>query len=109
MKTVILYNIEITKAYQMREQGTRYGLEPWGDNTTYYEGTDDGGKEYALPDDGAVWELAYGYGGKEAGELCLWRNNERVSVVTHASGLPQVVYGDYNNMPVLRAVESVAA
>jgi len=85
----------------MAEIGTTYRLEPWGNNTTYYEGTDDGGKEYILPDDGAKWEVA----DDKVGCPQLWRNGEHVRIATHSSGLPQLIY-DYRNMPVLRPVSN---
>lgn len=51
MTTMIkIYRITCTKAYMMGEQGTGYSLRPWGDNTPHYEGYDDGGAEYVLPD-----------------------------------------------------------
>lgn len=50
MSTVTIYKITVTKAYMMAEQGSRFGLRPWGGNTEYYEGFDDGGTEYVLPE-----------------------------------------------------------
>lgn len=50
MKTVKIYNVTCTTAYQMCETGKRFRLIPWGENTRYYEGYDDGGKDYILPD-----------------------------------------------------------
>jgi len=105
MKTVTLYKIEVTKAYQMAEQGTGYSLEPWSGNTAYYEGADDGGKEYALPDDGARWEVA----NDGTGCLQLWRNDYGVAIIEHESGLPQLVFGEYNNSPAIRPVNLIAA
>jgi hypothetical protein len=49
-KTVKLYIITCTKAYRMDEQGTRVSLEPWQSNSIYYDGYDDGGHDYILPD-----------------------------------------------------------
>ena len=34
----------------MDEQGVGANLTGWGNNTQYYEGTDDGGLEYVLPE-----------------------------------------------------------
>ena len=48
--TVTIYEIECSRAYSMSEQGVGYSLSPWGSNTEYYEGDDDGGEEYDLPD-----------------------------------------------------------
>lgn len=49
MKTVTIYKITSTQAYSMKETGERYSLQPWGKNTDYYKGFDDGGKEYMIP------------------------------------------------------------
>lgn len=48
-KVVTLYKTTITTAYMIGEEGTRYRLTPWGANTRYYEGYDDGGNRYYLP------------------------------------------------------------
>lgn len=48
--TVTLYKVTCTKGYQMSEQGENFSLSPWSNNTSYYEGYDDGGKEYILPE-----------------------------------------------------------
>lgn len=48
--TITIYKITCTKARMMSETGTGYGLRPWGKNTVDYEGYDDGGNIYELPD-----------------------------------------------------------
>jgi hypothetical protein len=48
-QTVRLYRITVRKAYMMCEQGDGWSLTPWGRDTEYYEGSDDGGREYVLP------------------------------------------------------------
>jgi hypothetical protein len=50
MNTVTLYKVTTTKAYMMSEQGTRFSLTPWFSNSPYYDGYDDGGREYQLPE-----------------------------------------------------------
>ena len=50
MNTVKIYKITITKAYIMKEQGERFSLIPWNGNNKDYEGYDDGGKDYTLPE-----------------------------------------------------------
>lgn len=50
MKTIKIYKITITKAYMMSEQGEGFSLTPWNGNNIDYEGYDDGGKEYFLPE-----------------------------------------------------------
>jgi hypothetical protein len=51
MAEVKIYKITRTRAYMMDEVGEGYSLEPWGGNNMDYEGYDDGGKMYVLPDD----------------------------------------------------------
>ena len=53
---VIIYKTECNKAYSMYEQGNGASLRPWGKNTEYYQGSDDGGKNYILP---AGYSLGY--------------------------------------------------
>lgn len=50
MKTVTIYEVTCTKSIQMGNQGTGYSFRPWGEDTAYIQGYDDGGKEYILPD-----------------------------------------------------------
>jgi len=50
MNTVTIYKVTCTRGYRMDEQGTGYDLDPWGENDAYFEGYDDGGQEYLLPD-----------------------------------------------------------
>lgn len=50
MSTIKLYKITCTRAFQATEQGTRYSLRPWGNDTPYYGGYDDGGMYYDLPE-----------------------------------------------------------
>lgn len=95
MKTVKLYKVTCTKAYMMSEQGCGYSLIPWGSDTSYYEGYDDGGKEYALPD-------GYKIGESDAGDLAIYdADNKHCDIVTHKSGFPQIV-GLSDDCPVLR-------
>jgi len=72
LNTVTLYKIKQTKAFQMSEQGEGYSLELYSSNSTYYEGEDDGGKEYILPEGYYVAEAMIGepqiYNAK--GEYC---------------------------------------
>ena len=60
MKRVKLYKVTRTKAFLMEELGMGFSLHPWGKNSTYYEGEDDGGKEYVLPDSYELAESATG-------------------------------------------------
>lgn len=60
MANITLYRITCTEAYRMDETGIRYALRPWGNNTEYYRGEDDGGQEYRLPDGYTLDETADG-------------------------------------------------
>jgi len=59
MKTVRIYKINCTRAFMVSEQGGGYSLTPWGKNTPYYQGSDDGGREYVLPEKFVVAETKY--------------------------------------------------
>ena len=50
MKTVKIYEITQTEAYMMKEQCAGYSLNPYGKETRYYKGHDDGGIDYIIPD-----------------------------------------------------------
>lgn len=50
MNTVKIYQITRTKTYMMGEQGTGYSLHPWGNDSDHYEGCDDGGVDYIIPE-----------------------------------------------------------
>ena len=60
MKTVKIYKITCTKAYQISEQGVGFSLKPWGENTDIIEGVDDDGRLYDLPDGFEVAESNFG-------------------------------------------------
>lgn len=62
MNTITLYKITCTKAYMIDEQWFGFSLEPWSGDTAYYEGYDDGGKQYEFPEGFKVCEM-------QAGEL----------------------------------------
>jgi len=46
---VRVYAVTCVEAYMMSERGSGYSLDPWGTDTRYYKGYDDGGKEYLVP------------------------------------------------------------
>lgn len=56
MNTVKIYEITQYEAYRADETGTGYSLHPYGDNTRYYKGYDDGGTDYIIPDGFTVEE-----------------------------------------------------
>lgn len=65
-RCIVVYRIHCTRAYRMDEQGSRYALAPWGRDTEYYEGSDDGGVIYRLPDGYTVGLISGGY------EVAVW-------------------------------------
>ena len=57
MERVTIFKITVTKAYvASMELGSHFSLSPWGSDTDHYEGYDDGGKQYALPEGFSVAE-----------------------------------------------------
>lgn len=96
MSTAKIYRVTCTGAFQMAENGSRFSLMPWGKNTTFYEGFDDGGRDYLLPD-GYRLDLV----GFESPVIC--RGDEPCAIFVHSSGRPQLVSAAYE-MPVLREV-----
>lgn len=46
----IIYKLNQYNAYRMDETGERFSLAPYGNNTEYYSGDDDGGFDYILPE-----------------------------------------------------------
>lgn len=87
MATVTIYEVECTKAYMMCEQGTRFSLSPWGNNTEYYEGDDDGGWDYILPDGYTV--ATSNCGTKEIYD----DHGNHCEIIRHRSGRPQLISG----------------
>lgn len=91
---ITIYRITRTRAYAMSEQGTGYSLRPWSGNTEYYEGYDDGGMEYVLPEGYCV---AMSQGGTEE---IYDRRGKCCAIHEHNSGRPQLVSSS-PEMPVL--------
>jgi hypothetical protein len=79
MSKVKIYKVTCTKAYQMAEQGEGFSLTPWGKDTEYYDGFDDGGKDYELPDGFKLAQTIDGtpaiYKGKDHYYLVKYYNN----------------------------------
>lgn len=93
MNTVTIYFAECTKAYQMVEQhGPSASLRPWGDNTEHYEGADDGGAQYVLPDGFSVDEL-------KSGEEAIFNGNDHYALAT-IQGQPALI-GDSKYEPII--------
>lgn len=97
MKTVKLYKITCTKAFvASAELGSGFSLTPWGNDTEYYEGYDDGGKDYILPDG---YEVAKSNGGT----MEIYKGDVCCSIKSHSCRRPQLVSDSYT-MPVLDCV-----
>ena len=95
METVTLYKVVCLKGYQMAEQGEGFSLEPWGEDTEYYEGEDDGGKEYLLPDGYTLSETKYG-------ERAIFDSDmSYCHILVHSCGRPQLSSGSHKS-PVLK-------
>ena len=86
MTTVKLYQITVTKSYMMDEQGTGFSLKPWGDNTIHYEGYDDGGKEYQLPEGYELSETTFG-------EVAIFDSKGEYCKIVTVGNKPELVSG----------------
>lgn len=88
MENVVkLYKITITKAYMMSEQGTGYSLTPWSGNNVDYEGYDDGGRDYLLPE-------GYKVGETVDGTIAIFdANDQYCSISAKNNGNPTLVTG----------------
>jgi len=94
MKTVKLYKGTVTKAYMASmELGSGFDLVPWGGNTREYEGYDDGGRDYILPDGYDVAKTIHG-------KTAIFHGDTYCEIETHSCGRPQLVSGS-SKMPVL--------
>jgi len=90
-----IYKINVDQAYvASSEQGTHYSLRPWGKNTPYYQGDDDGGRDYVLPPGYELSTTQYGEPAiyDSTGAYC--------DIVVHNSGRPQLSTAG-KEMPVL--------
>lgn len=101
MNTVTIYKIDVDEAFAAYECGTYFSLSPWGEDTVYYKGDDDGGRRYLLPDGYHVAKTAIG---NKAVYDAAGNHHE---ILVHSSGLPQLVSG-VPKMPVLKVAESHA-
>lgn len=94
MTTVTIYKVTCTKAYMMCEQGHGFSLEDWGNNTMEYEGYDDGGKKYTMPNGYTVEELTDGR------HAIFDPDGGHCDLFAHSCGRPQLISGR-NKMPVM--------
>ena len=89
MAEIKIYKITCTRAVMMDEQGEGYSLYPWGDDTCSYEGYDDGGKMYVLPD-------GYEVGRSQYGEKCIYNARGSYCPLTKQYNSPAIVDADLN-------------
>lgn len=88
MAKATIYTITITRASENEEPGTYYSLNPWGANSLYYEGYDDGGKVFSLPKGIAV-------GRDKNGERILYEKKSGRSVeICDIQGAPVLRFMD---------------
>lgn len=79
-----IYKIETTETFMADEMGTSFSLEPWGTDTSYYRGGDDGGIEYVLPEGFEVAE-------DQCGEECIYKGDTHCSLCANKHGNPMIV------------------
>lgn len=89
MAKAVIYTITVTRACESSDQGTYYSLNPWCANGLLYEGYDDGGRTFALPDGVAV-------GRDPNGDRILYEKASGRSVeIDSQNGAPVLRYGAY--------------
>jgi hypothetical protein len=89
MAKAIIYTITVSKACENSAQETFYSLNPWGANSLFYEGYDDGGKAFALPDGIAVGR------GPDGDRILYEKNSGRSVEIDSRNGSPVLRYGTY--------------
>lgn len=82
--TVTVYKVTVTKAYRAEEIGVGWSLNPWGKNTEYYEGYDDGGSLMELPE-------GYTYAETKYGTLELYGPDDRRTAIISKQGQPAII------------------
>ena len=87
MTTVTIYKVTITKAYvASMEFGTHFSLSPWGNDTDHYEGHDDGGRQYKMPEGFKVVE-------SKGGSLEFYGPDEDHYALSTAGNHPMITNG----------------
>ena len=71
-----LYHVTQHQAYSILEQGSWFSFEPYGSNSMYYQGYDDGGKDYILPD-------GYTIGKTQDGETGVFCDGQYIHIGKH--------------------------
>lgn len=88
MAKIRIFKIECTRAYMMSELGTGLSLYPWGKNTESYEGDDDGGTVYELPEGYTVSVTGAGDLGIFDPHDCychLWQRGQKIALTSDCS------------------------
>jgi hypothetical protein len=88
MDQIRIYKVSCDEAYMMDEVGEGYSLSPWGEDTPYYAGGDDGGTDYALPRGVEVGQMV-------SGETALYEGDFHCSIVEH-NGQPAIIRADWS-------------
>lgn len=89
MAKATIYTITVTKAHETGDQETFYSLEPWGANSQYYEGYDDGGKDFLLPEGVAVGR------DKNGARILYEKSSGRAVEICGMDGGPVLRYADH--------------
>ncbi len=91
-----IYKHFISEAHQVSEKGVGYSMRPWGDDTAYYKGSDDGGRQYLLP-------AGYSVGRTQDGARAIFDAQDRyIDLGMSDNGLPTVV--DYDTAAEIELV-----
>lgn len=84
--TVTIYRITLTKSPMGEQPAENYSLSPWGHNSAIFQGHDDGGRAYRLPEGYAVGDDGFG-------ETVIWdpRGYPCTLGTEEGAGRPQLV------------------
>ena len=94
---VTIYNITRYQAYMADECGSGYTLTPWGKDTLYYKGDDDGGRQYHLPD-------GYEVTNTDFGDPAIYdKDGKYCTLITTKDDCPAIVDKDGNTIRLVRA------
>ena len=88
MAKATIYTITVTKACEGGDQGTYYSLNPWCGNSLLYEGHDDGGKVFSLPEGIAVGK------DRNGGRILYEAASGRAVEIDSVNGSPVLRYGN---------------
>jgi hypothetical protein len=86
MATVKIYKIFCNQSFGALKSDVWYSLEPWNKNTIDYDGSDDGGQDYIIPDGFTVAE------GNDK-QLHFYDSNDRYCELISQFGKPAICIG----------------